>query len=301
MSKTKLSILALIIANIIWGASAPIFKWALQDIHPFTLAFLRFAVPALFVLLLKPKAIKIKSKDFFAFLMAGLLGVSVNITGFFLGIERTESINSPIISSSGPIFLILAAIVFLKERPTRKMLLGNLIGLTGVLLIIVEPLLKHGPSASFLGNLLILMATFGSIAGTIFIKKLAKKYSALTITFWTFSIGAITFIPFFLQEVGKYGIVEQFHMQGLFGAFYGVLFSSFIAYTLSYWALKYLLASQTTVFAYMDPVIAIIIAAPLVHEYPNAFFVFGSFLVFFGIFVAEGRIHYHPIHLLFKK
>src|SRR5258706_15610423 len=241
MSKVKLAILALIIANIIWGASAPIFKWSLQSIHPFTLAFLRFALPALFVVLIRPKSIKIKSKDFLAFLMAGILGVSINIGGFFLGLERTESINSPIISSRGPIFLILAAIIFLKEKPTKKMLLGNLIGLTGALLIIIEPLLRNRPKASFVGNLLILIATFGSIAGTIFIKKLAKKYDALTITFWTFTIGAITFAPLFVQEIGTYGIINQLQTPGLLGALYGIIFSSFIAYTLSYWALKYLL------------------------------------------------------------
>lgn len=301
MSKFKLAVVALIIANIIWGAAAPIFKWSLQTIHPFTLAFLRFSIPALLVLLIRPKSIKIKPKDFFAFLMAGLLGISINIGGFFLGIERTASINSPIISSSGPVFLILAAIIFLKERPTKKMLLGNLIGLTGVLLIIIEPLLHTGPKASFEGNLLLLLATIGSIAGTVFIKNLAKKYTALTITFWTFTIGALSFAPFFLQEVTKYSLQSQLQMDGLLGALYGIIFSSFIAYTISYWALKYLLASQTTVFAYMDPVVAIFIAGPLVHEYPSPFFLFGSLLVFFGIFVAEGRIHYHPVHLLFKK
>lgn len=33
---------ALVIANIIWGGASPIFKYALQNIPPFTLAFIRF-------------------------------------------------------------------------------------------------------------------------------------------------------------------------------------------------------------------------------------------------------------------
>ena len=37
-----LAILAVIAANIIWGATPPIFKWALEEINPFTLAFFRF-------------------------------------------------------------------------------------------------------------------------------------------------------------------------------------------------------------------------------------------------------------------
>ncbi|PIX68551.1 hypothetical protein COZ40_02690, partial [Candidatus Roizmanbacteria bacterium CG_4_10_14_3_um_filter_39_13] len=35
-------IVALIIANIIWGAACPIFKFALVNIPPFTIAFIRF-------------------------------------------------------------------------------------------------------------------------------------------------------------------------------------------------------------------------------------------------------------------
>lgn len=304
MSKVKLAVLALIVSNIIWGAAAPIFKWSLYNIHPFTLAFLRFFLPALLILVCRPKSIAIKAKDIPAFVMAGLLGISINVGGFFLGIEKTLSINSPIISSSGPVFLILASIMFLKEHPTKKMLLGNLIGLTGVFLIIAEPIIHAGTKTSlttFEGNLYLLIATFASIAGTIFIKKLAKKYHALTIAFWTFLIGSVTFIPFSVPEIAHYGILQQLHFAGIMGVLFGAIFSTFIGYTLSYWALRYLLASQTTVFTYMDPVVAILIAAPLVHEYPDFFFLLGSFLVFLGIFVAEGRIHYHPIHLLFRK
>jgi drug/metabolite transporter (DMT)-like permease len=47
--KRKLAIIALIISNTIWGAASPIFKWSLQNVHPFTLAYLRFAL-AVFVL-----------------------------------------------------------------------------------------------------------------------------------------------------------------------------------------------------------------------------------------------------------
>jgi len=234
--------------------------------------------------------------------MSGIFGVSINIGAFFLGVEKTASINSPIISSSGPVFLILASIIFLKERPTRKMLLGNLLGLAGVLLIVVEPLIyTQHDGTSFEGNLLLVLAMLGSIVGTVVVKKLAKSYHVITITFWTFFIGALTFVPYFVQEVSAHGLVRQFAFQGLMGVVYGTIFSSLIAYVLYYWALKYLFAVQTSVFTYIDPIVAILIAAPLLHEYPNLFFIIGSILVFLGIFIAEGRIHYHPLHLLFKK
>ncbi len=301
MSKTKLAVLALIIANIIWGAASPLLKWSMEVVHPFTLAFARFAIPALLVALIRPQSLTIRMKDVPLFFAAGVFGSVINIGAFLLGINQTTSINSPIISSAGPVFLLLASIIFLKEHPTRKMLLGNLLGLTGVLLIVVEPLLRATRSASLMGNLLLVVATIGSVSGTIFAKKLARRYDAFSITFWTFAIGSIFFIFPMLREIGTYGLLPQLSRQGLFGIVYGAVFSSFIGYLLFFWSLKHLFASQTSVFTYMDPIVAMLIAAPLLGEYPNLFFIAGTFLVFFGIFVAEGRIHYHPIHLLFKE
>ncbi|MBU3979441.1 DMT family transporter, partial [Patescibacteria group bacterium] len=64
---------------------------------------------------------------------------------------------------------------------------------------------------------------------------------------------------------------------------------------------KYISASEVAVFSYTDPIIAIVIAKPLLGETITNTFLIGSLLVFFGIFISENRIHYHPIHLLFKQ
>ena len=67
------AILALVIANIIWGAASPIFKYALTDIPPFTLAFIRFFYPWLLLNLV--------TEPVWSGLIAGCLG-AVTI-GFF--------------------------------------------------------------------------------------------------------------------------------------------------------------------------------------------------------------------------
>jgi drug/metabolite transporter (DMT)-like permease len=47
--------------------------------------------------------------------------------------------------------------------------------------------------------------------------------------------------------------------------------------------------------------VAIAIANPLLGEHVTTWFFLGASLVFVGIFIAEGRIHYHPLHLLRRK
>ena len=108
-------ILALIIANIIWGAASPIFKFALQNIPPFTLAFIRFFFAGLiFLPIALNKWQHLTLKQWLEIILVGFFGITINISFFFLGLEKTESINIPVIASSGPVFIYLLSIIFLK-------------------------------------------------------------------------------------------------------------------------------------------------------------------------------------------
>lgn len=301
LSSTKKAILALIIANILWGMGPPIFKWSFANVHVFTLAFLRFAIPTILLGILANKQVSVRREDIRKIIVVGLFDITLNILLYFIGILYTESINASIIASASPVFLILGSILFLKEKPSKKMLLGNLIGLTGVLLIVVQPIFQKTVHASVFGNILLVLSAMAAVIGTIFARKIAKEYSAITITFWSFVVGTTTFFPFFVRDVFTYGFLPHIEFQGYFGIVYGALLCSFTAYFIYFWALKYVPASETGVFSYLDPIAGIMIAAPLLGEYPTPFFLFGAFLVFAGIYVAERRINYHPFHKLFRK
>ncbi len=302
MSKVKKAVLLLIIANIIWGAGSPIFKWSFYAIHPFTLAFLRFVLPAIFLAFVyhNNKHTKLKWKDIPMIFITGFFVITLNITFFFLGIQKTLSIDAPIIGSSGPIFLVLASVIFLHEKLRIRTLLGNLLGLTGVLLIIIEPLLHTNSGGSVVGNVLLIFSMLTGVAGTIFAKKIIGRYSPLSATYYTFLIGSISFLFPAIKEIQTYGLLPQLAFPGIVGILFGSILSSYIGYYFFFWGLKYLPASELSVFTYIDPIAGVLIAMPLLHEYPNTFFLFGSFLVFLGIYIAEGRIHYHPLHKLFK-
>jgi len=82
------------------------------------------------------------------------------------------------------------------------------------------------------------------------------------------------------------------------GIIFGVFFSSALAYFLFYYGLSKISTQEVGLFTYIDPVVAILIAVPLLGEYPNLYFFLGSILIFGGIFIAENRIHWHPFHKL---
>ncbi len=294
------AILSLMGANIIWGAASPIFKLTLQDLPPFTLAFVRFFGAMLIMLPFAADKLWIDKKDWLKIIFLSLSGVTVNISFFFLGLQLAPAINAPIIASSGPVFLYIFSIFILKEKNHPKVLLGTIIALFGVLTIIGQPFILRRLDREFIGNIFFLIATLGSVGHAVFSKEVLPKYQAITVTFWSFLIGNLTFFPFFVQEMVKYHPFMNVDYRGLLGIIFGIFFSSALAYFLFEWSIEKLPVQEVGVFTYIDPVVATLIAVPLLKETITIVFLAGSLMVFSGIFIAEGRLQYHPWHNLKK-
>src|SRR5258706_8154885 len=180
LSTVQKAFLALVIANIIWGFAAPIFKLSLQNIPPFTLAFWRFVLGAIILIPFAGKKINMKMdsrKDTILLFLYGFLGITVNIIFFFWGLRLTYSINSPVIASAQPILTLFLALLFLKEVFVLKKFLGMILGTIGIIIIVIEPLLGKGVGGSILGNIYLVIATLAAVGQTIAGKKIIHKYN----------------------------------------------------------------------------------------------------------------------------
>ncbi len=297
----RLAVLSLITANVIWGAAPPIFKWALADIEPFTLAFIRFSIAAAIVAPFAYKHLRINREDTAEVFLAGFLGVAVNISFFFLGLKLAPSINASIISSAGPVFIMIASFFFLKEKFKMRLIAGSAIGLIGVLIIMLQPLYTSEPNLDLFGNFLFFLAMIGGISHALIGRSLMKKYDPLGITFWIFIVGSLCFLPMVISENLDNTVISSLTINSVVGIIFGAVFSSALAYTLFLRALKYMPAAESGVFLYIDPIITVLVAYPLLGEKPDFFYFLGALFVFAGIYIAEKRIHYHPIHLLKNK
>jgi len=293
-------ILALIIANIIWGAAPPIFKFALENIPPFTLGFLRFFIPALLLLpfIRNFKVRDISPKDWLELILGSFFGITINIAFFFLALQKTQSINAPIIASSGQVFLYILSIIFLKEKAKLKVFAGMMCALIGVVFIILSPVLFEGKSFSlgeFTGNLFLVISTFGAVLHPLLYKNILKKMDTMVVTCLSFFIGSIAFLPMVVGELQSWNVM-MLDFRGIVGILFGAFLSSLAAYSLYNYGLSKISTEEIGLFTYIDPIVTVLIAAPLLHEYPTVHFFLGAILVFGGIFIAEGRIHWHPFH-----
>ena len=301
LSKIKIAILALIIANVIWGDSFPIYKCSLDYIPPFLFIFIRFFGGALILLPFAYKNLRIVKADIPMLILISIIGITIQIPLLFFGLKLTPSINAPIIIAVAPLIIIAASIIFLKEKLRAKILIGTLISLGGVILIILRPIIESGGiDGNVLGNLMILGATLCFVAQSILLKKLTIRNDPLGLTFWMFLIGVIPLLPFVFYELQDFSI-SNLNSQAIIGIIYGTVFAAAIAHFTFIYGLKYIKASEVGIFTYIDPIATAIVAIPLLDEKITITYLMGSILVFLGIYVAEGRIQYHPLGKLFAK
>ena len=283
-------------ATIIWGATAPIMKLTLQEVPVFSLAFIRMSLASLILASIIFSKLKVKKRDLPMLTLAALTGVTLNLAFFFLGLKLTQAINAAFLIASVPIFTILAAHFYLKEKFNSRLILTSLIAFAGVALIIGKPYAGVS-SRELAGNFLLLLATLSWVAHEIFAKKLLKTYDGGTVAFYSMAIGAFTFLPLALLEFVKNpNWINQVTLSGFMGILYGIFFASLIAYWAWQKGLSLLPAGQAAFFFYLDPISGTILAIILLGEKLTPQLAAGGLLISLGVILIEHKRHQHPLY-----
>jgi drug/metabolite transporter (DMT)-like permease len=296
LSKHQKAILFVSLCTIIWSAAAPIFKWSLQTNPPFTLLFFRFLLATILMLPFVWKKMNIKLEDFYKIFLLAITGITFNIGLCYLGLTLTQSINAPIIASTGPVFLIIGSIIFLGIKPKSKVLLGTIVSLLGVLIIIFRPIDHLSFVGLITGNVYFILSVLSLAIYTILLKWLKPPYSPVTVVFWMFFIATITFFPFFVVEEKATHSLMHLDFQGDFGIIYGAIFSSIFAQIFYNYSVRQLNPAEIGLFTYLGPVVTALVALPLLHEQITFAYLLGAVFVFLGLFIAEVKFKYHPFH-----
>lgn len=283
-------------AALIWGATAPIMKLTLEEIPVFSLAFLRMTFASIILGALIFKNLKIKKEHYWNFFWAAISGVTLNLTFFFIGLKLTEAILAAFLIAAVPIFTMIAAHIYLKEKFTARLLGASAIALVGILIIIGK---FEGPFnfIALVGNILLLLATVSWVAHEIIAKKLLKVYDGGVVAFYSMAIGALTFLPLFLWEyISKPLWYMNVTTQGFTGLLFGIFFASLTAYWAWQKGLSLLPAGQASFFFYLDPISGAILAMILLGEKLTPQLIIGGILIAAAVFLAEQKRRSHPLH-----
>lgn len=262
MTKNVKAHLALLIVNIIYGANYSIAKEVMPThVQPFAFVLLRVGGAMILFWIVSTLFIKEKvdKKDIPLFALLAVFGVALNQLLFLKGLSITSPINASIIMISNPIIVLLFAAAMLKERISMSKVLGIMLGILGATLLLLFNKSFSFGSETILGDAMILVNSLSWAAYIILVKPLMTKYNTFTIVKWVFLFGFLYVLPF------GFGQVQEVEWSNLpttiwWDIAFVVIATTFVAYVLNTYALRALSPSVVSIYIYLQPFLATLIA-----------------------------------------
>ena len=249
----------LFIVALIYGASYSIAKQIMPVyIMPFGMIFLRTFFSTLLFLGFSELVFKEKikyRKDYYRLATCGLFGIAINQLCFFKGISITSPVNASVIMTNTPILVLVVSAIILKEKITKLKVFGVAFGMVGAIMIIIG-----GSSFSFnskhaIGDVLIFINAASYGIYLVIVKPLMTRYNPITVAKWVFFFGFLIVIPFGLTEVLEVNWTQiPFHIW--LSITFIIIGTTFFAYLLNIWTLKYVNASLVGFYIYFQPLLA---------------------------------------------
>jgi drug/metabolite transporter (DMT)-like permease len=262
MNKSLQAHLALIIVNIIYAANFSIAKEVMPAyVPPFAFVLMRVAGALILFWIVSSILIKEKvdKKDLPYMAMLAVFGVAVNQLLFLKGLSLTQPTNGAIIMTSNPIIVICIAAVFLKEKITIQKIIGISIGIIGALIMLLYGKNFSFGSDTLYGDMLILINSVSWALYVVLVKPLMKKYNTFTVVKWVFLFGVLYVLPFGYDEL-KTIQWNTFTFSVWRDVLFVVIATTFFAYILNTYALRALSPSVVSIYIYLQPFLATLIA-----------------------------------------
>ncbi|OGC59793.1 hypothetical protein A2890_02665 [candidate division WWE3 bacterium RIFCSPLOWO2_01_FULL_53_14] len=298
MSKSRTAAyLALLATALIWGAAGPVIKFTLGGIPALPFLTYRFALSSLFALAMIPLGGLQLPKDKKIIALAILYGFLTSTVGLgllFLGLEKTTVLDMTLLAVIGPLLIVAAGAIFFHEHVPPRERIGIAIALAGMVLTVIEPILKNGAAVGQIqGNALILLSLLAGTASAVLVKDLAKAgVPAVTLANLAFIVGFLTILPLTIFDGDLpylVSTVKNLTLPYHLGVIFMALFSGNLAYTLWARAHRSIEVGEAALFAYLYPIFAAPLAVFWLGETITGPFIAGAAIIAIGVFVAEYR------------
>lgn len=275
-----------------WGLSFPAISVGLNDIPPFLFAAFRYDVAA--VLLLAYVAVTAGAGDRLptarADVLAVLAGGAFLVAGnglLFVGQRTVPSGIAAILQGLVPIVTTLWALVLLDQRVTPAGWLGIALGFVGVALI-VRPDPSNLLASGLVGKFLILGQVVLVALGGVLVDRAGPTIPRAALTGWSMAVGGG------LLHVGSLALGETLAQvtptpTAIGAVLYLGVFSTALAFVVYFTILQRYGALETSLVAYLVPVVATIAGVVLLDERITLATIGGFAVVFIGFGLLKRR------------
>jgi drug/metabolite transporter (DMT)-like permease len=280
-------------AVVAWGASFIATKVALQEISPATVVWLRFGIGVLILGLTarwRDQLALPKRKDIPYFALLGFIGIAFHQWLQSTGLVTAQASTTAWIVATTPIFMALLGWLVLREKLTQLQVFGILIATVGVLLVVSEGNFGALGLGEFgaPGDILILIsAPNWAIFSTLSRRGLKEHAAGLMMLYvmgfgWLFT-SVLLFAGPGLAEIG------QLTLNGWLAVLFLGVACSGLAYIFWYDGLQVIPASQVGTFLYLEPLVAVIVAAIILNEPVLLVSLIGGGTILFGVWLVNRK------------
>jgi len=277
-------------AIITWGAYFPYAKLILQKISPVDFLIFRLGIGTIVLALLNlrlRKSFRIEKRDLVIVLGAGVIGIIIHQIVQLNGLRFTSATNTGWILTLIPPVTGLLGWFFLKERVRGRQILGLTIATIGVVFFVSKGHPEQLSLGKNLGDVLAFISVITWSIYTIMTKARLGRYDPLAVSVIHMFLGFL-----FFALVGGWGISTRVTTLNLHDwvviIAIGVVPSG-LAY---YWwnaGLKRLTAMDTSMFLFIEAIVASATASALLGESFTAPMVAFAGLIATGVYVGQGR------------
>jgi drug/metabolite transporter (DMT)-like permease len=277
-SKNAPSILVFIafaIVYIVWGSTYFFIQMAVHGFPPFILGALRFLLAAFIMagwcIYKGENLLNIKGKK--NAIISGILLLFFG-NGIIIWVEQSmPSAMVAITVSSAPLwFVLLDKPKWTENFRSKSIISGMLIGLAGVILLFSEQISKifsipESTPVKMSSMILLLLGAIAWAGGSLYSKYKPAKGSIIVISTWQMMAAGITFIPgIFIR-----GEFDSFEWQNVpfeswMSLIYLVIMGSIAGFSAYVWLLQVRTAMQVSTYAYVNPVVAVLLGVFFANE-----------------------------------
>lgn len=262
MSEKSKAYAALAFICIVWGTTYLAIRWLVEAYPAFLAAGVRQVLAGLIIVglaLAANKRVNLSGKNILRQVLIGTLMIAVGNGLVSYGQKTIPSGIAAMVCATMPIWAVVLNLALSKhERLNRTIVLGMAIGLVGVALIFRADIGKLGNAAYLGGILLTLIATMGWAVGSV----MSRRWTTDVNPFFDAGIqviagGAVLLLTSLFAEDYSASVVHT--SRAVWSFVYLVIFGSVLAFSFYQYALKRLPVGIVTVYAYINPLVAVLL------------------------------------------
>jgi drug/metabolite transporter (DMT)-like permease len=269
-----LVIIAFATIYLVWGSTYFFIQVALKHFPPMIMGAFRFLTAGTLLMgwcLFKGESIG-TWRQIRPSIITGLMLLLVGNGAVIWAEKWLPSSLVAVLISSSPFWFVLLDIPRWRENLTnRSIVTGLIFGFIGVSLMFGEKVAgafssgKHGNE--IIGLFILLIGTMSWAGGSLYSKHHSSGSSVINSAWQMVAAGIAFFLGSFLSPDWKEFELISVTADSLFSLLYLILFGSIAAYSAYVWLLKVRSAAQVSTYAYINPVIAVLLGVFFAGEH----------------------------------